>query len=160
LIYSYLGDWIATQRQLATAGEAGAEARLAAALGLQEKLLRIREGKPPFDIYVRWKPLHDQPLGWNPDLNDGVRVNIRPFVTAGVLRTNPNVTWNKDGGTNKAGSDERAWAVKAQQAAVNRSKLRSHDGSERLNDVHLDLETKRTARQRHEATHPAGAGTS
>lgn len=157
LIYSYLGDWIATQRQLAASGEAGAEARLAAALGLQQKLLRIREGKPPYDIYVRWKPLHEQPIGWVPDLDDGVRLNIRPFLKAQVLRVEPNVKWTKDGGSNKPGTDELLWAAEAQGAAANRSDLRSHDGSERLNDVHFDLETKRAARQRHAERQPAGA---
>ena len=32
--------------------------------------------------------LAEQPIGWNPDLNDGVRLNIRPFMTAEVLRHN------------------------------------------------------------------------
>ena len=65
----------------------GAGLRLAAGEALQTKLRLILEGEPPYDIYVRWKPLHEQPLGWEPDLNDGVRLNIRPFVTAGVLRS-------------------------------------------------------------------------
>jgi predicted RNase H-like HicB family nuclease len=39
-----------------------------------------------------------QPIGWNPDLNDGVRMNIRPFVQAGILRKNPNIKWTKDRG--------------------------------------------------------------
>jgi len=42
--------------------------------------------------------MSEQPIGWNPDLNDGVRLNIRPFVTAGVLRKNPNSKWTKDRG--------------------------------------------------------------
>ncbi len=25
----------------------------------------------PYDISVRWKPLHEQPIGWEPDINDG-----------------------------------------------------------------------------------------
>jgi hypothetical protein len=45
-------------------------------------------------------------MGWNPDLNDGVRLNIRPFMQArdvdkkgaGVLRTKPNIKWGKDRG--------------------------------------------------------------
>ena len=52
--------------------------------GLQDKLKLILAGEPPYDIFVRWKPLAEQPIGWNPDLNDGVRMNIRPFVEAGV----------------------------------------------------------------------------
>ncbi len=31
-----------------------------------------------------------------PDLNDGVRMNIRPFVEAGALRKNPRVKWTKE----------------------------------------------------------------
>jgi hypothetical protein len=38
----------------------------------------ILEGEPPYDLFVRWKPLSQQAIGWHPDLNDGVRMNIRP----------------------------------------------------------------------------------
>ena len=87
LTYTYLGqDWVERQRAEVRDEVAGAEARLAAALELQRKLEAILEGEAPFDIYVRWKELHEQPIGWEPDLNDGVRLNIRPFVEAGVLR--------------------------------------------------------------------------
>ena len=88
------------QKQAADAktGKAGADLRLAAAQALQEKLKLILAGEPPYDIFVRWKPLHEQPIGWNPDLNDGVRMNIRPFVEAGILRKNPNIKWTKDRG--------------------------------------------------------------
>ena len=122
LIYTYLGEWIRTQRAGEESGTPGASARLVAAIELQRKLQVIRDGEDPHDIYVRWKPLHKQPIGWNPDLNDGVRLNIRPFVTAGVLRSRVNVTWKKDRG-------------------------RDPDGSERLNDIHLTLAQKRTARE-------------
>jgi len=98
LAYNELGEWIARQRQGAKAGERGAEDRLAAAEALQKKLALILEGEPPHDIFVRWKPLHEQPIGWEPDLNDGVRVNIRPFVEADILRKRPNINWNKDRG--------------------------------------------------------------
>ncbi len=122
LIYTYLGEWVRTQRSAEQSGTAGASARLVAALELQRKLEEIRDGEPPYDIYVRWKPLRDQPIGWNPDLNDGVRLNIRPFVTAGVLRSRVNVNWKKDRG-------------------------RDPDGSERMNDIHLTLAKKRDARE-------------
>jgi hypothetical protein len=79
-------------------GESGAEARRLAAEDLQGRLKLILEGEKPHDIFVRWKPLHDQPIGWEPDLNDGVRMNIRPFVEAGVLRKNPRIKWTKDRG--------------------------------------------------------------
>lgn len=104
LIYTYLGDWIRTQRAEAKQGVSGAEGLLVAALELKEKLEAILEGEPPYDIYVRWKELHEQPIGWDPDLNDGVRLNIRPFVKAGVLRRKFSVHWRKDRGKNPDGS--------------------------------------------------------
>jgi len=122
LIYTYLGAWITTQRAQSQAGVAGADGRLVAALELQKKLETIRDGEPPHDIYVRWKHLHEQPIGWEPDLNDGVRLNIRPFVAAGVLRGKFTINWNKDRGTNP-------------------------DGSERLNDLHRTVAEKREARR-------------
>ena len=39
-----------------------------AAQALQDKLKLILAGDPPYDIFVRWKPLHKQAIGWNPDL--------------------------------------------------------------------------------------------
>jgi hypothetical protein len=122
LIYTYLGNWIETQRAEAGRGVAGADGRLVAALELKKKLELIRDGEPPYDIYVRWKPLAEQPIGWNPDLNDGVRLNIRPFVTAGVLRSKFTINWNKDRGKNP-------------------------DGSERLNDLHFTHAEKIAARR-------------
>lgn len=107
LTYSYLGDWIRRQQAAVDAGEAGSDARLEAAKRLQQRLELILAGEPPFDIFVRWKPLSQQAIGWNPDLNDGVRMNIRPFLArdipggkkgAGILRAKPNVKWDKDRG--------------------------------------------------------------
>jgi hypothetical protein len=89
---SYLGEWIATRRRALAAGEAGAEEHLIAAEHLRGKLTRIIEGAPPYDIFVRWKPLHRQPIGWEPDIDDGVRLNIRPFLAA-----KPKNTGRKDG---------------------------------------------------------------
>ena len=74
LIYTYLGEWIRTQRAAEASGTPGTNARLVAALELQRKLEDIRDGEPDCDIYVRWKPLYAQPMGWSPDLNDGVRL--------------------------------------------------------------------------------------
>ena len=122
LVYTYLGDWISTQRSAEESGASGANARLVAALELQRKLEAIRDGELPYDIFVRWKPLRKQPIGWNPDLNDGVRLNIRPFVEAKVLRSRVNVKWNKDRGHDP-------------------------DGSERWNDCHFTLEDKLAARE-------------
>ena len=85
LIYSYLGDWIDRQRADQKAGVEGADARVAAAEHLKTELTNILAGEPPYDIFVRWKPLAEQPIGWEPDINDGVRMNIRPFMTAKPL---------------------------------------------------------------------------
>lgn len=122
LAYRYLGDWIRTQREADTRGEAGANARLTAALALQEALKAILQGEPPYDIYVRWKPLAQQPIGWEPDLNDGVRLNIRPFCTAGILRARFTIHWKKDRGLNP-------------------------DGSERINDLHPARAEREAARR-------------
>jgi hypothetical protein len=122
LTYFYLGTWISDRKKDMEKGVAGAEGRLLAAQILQDKLKLILAGEPPYDIYARWKPLHEQPIGWEPDLNDGVRLNIRPFVTAGVLRSKFTINWNKDRGKNP-------------------------DGSERFNDLHFTNEQKREARR-------------
>jgi hypothetical protein len=107
LTYAYLGDWIRRQQAAVDAGEAGSDARLQAAKQLQAQLKLILEGEPPYDVFVRWKPLSKQAIGWHPDINDGVRLNIRPFMaedipggkkSAGVLRTRPNIKWDKDRG--------------------------------------------------------------
>lgn len=122
LIYTHLTGWIDVQTAERKAGVSGADGRLVAALELKKKLEAIRDGEPPYDIYVRWKPLEKQPLGWEPDLNDGVRLNIRPFVTAGVLRSRFTINWNKDRGKNP-------------------------DGTERLNDLHYTRAEKEVARE-------------
>ena len=106
LTYSYLGNWIQRQQAAVAAGESGSDAKLQAARQLQATLKLILEGEPPYDIFVRWKPLAQQAIGWHPDINDGVRMNIRPFVLApdvgkkgaGVLRAKPNIKWEKDRG--------------------------------------------------------------
>ena len=68
----------------------------------------------------QWEALCEQPLGWNPDLNDGVRLNLRPLVEAGFLRAKFTINWNKDRGKNP-------------------------DGSDRENDVHLTVAEKWSA---------------
>lgn len=107
LIYTYLGDWIRTQEHGVKEGLDGADIRLAAAKNLEKSLKAILAGEKGLDIFVRWKPVHEQAIGWNPDLNDGVRLNIRPFMKvtdvgkkgAGVLRIAPKIDWKKDRGT-------------------------------------------------------------
>ena len=122
LTFTALGAWIDRQKHEARAERPGADARLAAAEQLQRRLQLILGGEPPYDVYVRWKEMAEQPIGWEPDADDGVRLNIRPFVTADVLRTKVNVHWRKDRGTNP-------------------------DGSERHNDLHPTLEERRAARR-------------
>ncbi|GLK19038.1 hypothetical protein [Herbiconiux flava] len=126
LTFTSLGAWIDRQKHEARAERAGADARLGAAEDLQRRLKLILEGAPPYDIYVRWKPMAEQSIGWEPDFDDGVRLNIRPFVTADVLRSRVNVHWRKDRGTNP-------------------------DGSERHNDLHPTLDERRVARKAAEA---------
>ena len=61
LTYSYLGDWITRQQDGVKRGEGGAEDRLAAALELQKRLVAILAGEPPFDLFIRWKPIRNSP---------------------------------------------------------------------------------------------------
>ena len=108
LTYRHLGDWIARQEAARDQDVDGADGRLAAAHDLRNQLVRIMAGEPPCDLFVRWKPVGEQPIGWEPDINDGVRINIRPFMSAelatggragaGVLRVKPKINWNKDRG--------------------------------------------------------------
>ena len=138
LIYTYLGDWISRQKDDIANGVDGAEEKLAAAESLKKRLELILEGEAPYDIFVRWKPIEKQPIGWNPDLNDGVRLNIRPFLSvpdvgkkgAGVLRDKPNINWNKDRGKDV---ESAPWYHLFK--------------GDRINDYHLKLEEKRAARK-------------
>ena len=98
LTYAYLGDWLRRQQPAVDAGEAGSDARLQAAKHLQARLKLILEGEPPYDIFVRWKPLSKQAIGWHPNINDGVRMNIRPFANADILRKRVKIKWDKDRG--------------------------------------------------------------
>ena len=86
LTYSYLGDWISRQHDGVKRGEGGAEGRLAAALNLQKRLVAILKGELPFDLFVRWKPIEEQSIGWEPDINDGVRLNIPSLHGPGSTR--------------------------------------------------------------------------
>jgi hypothetical protein len=55
-------------------------------------------------------PLAEQPIGWNSDLNDGVPLNVRSFISAGILRKNPNIKWTEDRGTEtKRDEDQFPW---------------------------------------------------
>ena len=137
LIYLYLGDWIKRQNEDVSAKIDGAQERRDAAEALKKKLEIILEGESPYDIFVRWKPIEKQSIGWDPDINDGVRMNIRPFMSApdvrkkgaGVLRDKPNIDWKKDRGKDVASAP---W-------------FHLFDG-DRINDHHLTLEEKLAAR--------------
>ncbi len=100
-------------------------------------------GESSYDIFVRWQPRVKQPIGWDPDLNDGVRLNIRPLFTmpdvgkkgAGVLRDKPNINWNKDRGKDvESALWYHLW------------------GGDRINDHHLTLADKRSARDQKESS--------
>ncbi len=154
LTYGYLGDWIILQKDGVKQGTGGAEDRLAAALELEKRLKAILEGEPPFDIFVRWKPLHQQPIGWEPDINDGVRLNIRPFMAddipggkkgAGILRWKPNINWNKDRGKDVSSAP---WFDLGPQYGGNKG--------DRINDHHLTIADKREARERKEGEKSIG----
>jgi Eco57I restriction-modification methylase len=155
LIYNYLGDWISRQKQDIGNSVDGAQEKLAAAEVLKKKLELILEGegypdkKNPeksygYDIFVRWKPIEKQPIGWNPDLNDGVRLNIRPFMTvpdvgkkgAGILRDKPNIKWTKDRGKDVASAP---W--------YHLGPIHGGNEGDRINDHHLTLEEKGKARE-------------
>ena len=43
-------------------------------------------GDRDFRILAPWKPAHARPSGWDPDIDDGVKVNIAPLQKAAVLR--------------------------------------------------------------------------
>ena len=168
LTYSYLGDWITRQKDGVERGVAGAEERLAAAFALQRRLAAILDGEPPFDLFIRWKPLAQQPIGWYPDVNDGVRLNIRPFMAAdlaggkkgaGILRAKPNVHWRKDRGkeprTLTSGGKPSPWAQDDRGLDDDRELRPKEDypwfwhgdqfTGDRANDIHLT----RTAKSEH-----------
>ena len=165
ITYSYVGDWINRQKAGQRDGTEGADARLASALDLQGQLEKILEGDPPYDLFVRWKPLHDQAIGWEPDINDGVRLNIRPFMKAelrkggkkgaGILRWKPNITWKKDRGKEPQSLRPKAdfpwfWSCQGEGSQADRADFAGgsdFDGN-RWNDLHYTNAIKRAARKR------------
>ena len=165
ITYSYLGGWIDRQREDQKEGKEGSDGRLAAALELQDQLKKILAGEPPFDLFIRWKPLYEQPLGWNPDINDGVRLNIRPFMKAerrkgdkkggvGILRWKPNIKWAKDRGKEPISLRPKAnfpwfWNSSGDGTMDKRTDFTggsAFDGN-RWNDLHYTNERKKTARE-------------
>ena len=177
LTYSYLGDWIERQQAGQRTGTAGADARLVTALELKAQLEAILAGEPPLDLFIRWKPLAEQPIGWDPDLNDGVRLNIRTFLRAelrkggrkgaGILRVRPNIKWGKDRGKEpehlrpkRKGDKPREYRPKAdfpwfwscpgeggEQDRTDFPGGPAFNGA-RWNDLHYTAAAKRVARER------------
>jgi len=172
LTYTYLGDWIDRQKLDQAEGVNGADDRLAAALDLQGQLKKILDGEPPYDLFVRWKPLHQQAIGWDPDINDGVRLNIRPFLNAqlrkggkagaGILRAKPGtIKWAKDRGKEPMrskgdfpwfwGWDENSPAMATDFGAPVAGAPPAGDSFDgnRWNDLHYTRAAKEAARARH-----------
>ncbi len=156
LTYAYLGDWIRRQQAAVDAGESGSDARLQAAKNLQATLKLILDGEPPFDLFVRWKPLSQQAIGWQPDLSDGVRMNIRPFMVrdipggkkgAGVLRAKPNIKWDKDRGKEPTRPKaEYPWFWGWDEKTHDFAGVGKEPDGNRWNDCHYSNDFKRKAR--------------
>ena len=141
LIYSYLGDWLMRQRKDVQNSVEGSDTRLAAAEHLQGELKKILEGEAPYDVFVRWKPIKEQPIGWEPDLNDGVCSNIRPWIKEarlykatkpGIFRITPNIKYTKDRGKEPARDPKEFPWFKG--------------STDRIINHHLSLDEKRRAR--------------
>ena len=94
---------------------------------------------------------------WQPDINDGVRLNIRPFLAAtlsrgkkgaGVLRGKPNVKWEKDRGKEPSRlKEDFPWFWKWDDQAADFPGDREFDGN-RWNECHYTTAFKRAARER------------
>ncbi|MHB0980217.1 MAG: BREX-1 system adenine-specific DNA-methyltransferase PglX [Thermoleophilia bacterium] len=98
----YLRDSVDTfRREAALAGRSGQtdarlewQSRLEEAEDLDRRLQWVQEGHHEgpeggthdYRILTPWKPAERRPSGWEPDLDDGVRVNIEPLQKAGILR--------------------------------------------------------------------------
>lgn len=159
LIYSYLGDWIDRQRADQKAGVEGADVRLSNAEHLKAELIKILEGEPPYDIFVRWKPLYEQAIGWDPDINDGVRINIRPFMTARtlnargasacILRATPKIKWDKDRGKElPRDKADYPWFWGTEEPTIDFAGEEEFQGN-RWNDLHYSRSVKQASRDRH-----------
>lgn len=124
LTYTMLGDW------LRRAKSENNEQRYEKGRELQQKLEKVMAGEKPLDIFIRWKSCAQQPLGWDSHLENGVRMNIRPFVEAGILKFTPKIKWTKDRGRDE---ESASWFLKFK--------------GERINDHHTTLNEKKTARE-------------
>jgi hypothetical protein len=154
LTYTYLGEWIQQQQGDAKAGKSGAAERLGAAKALQDKLAAIIVGEAPLDIFVRWKSLRQQTEGWHPDISDGVRQNIRPFLLAGdvgkrgagLFRDAPLSSKDKDRGAEPMRpKDDFPW-LWCEQVPVTDPEGGAVFTGNRWNSVHLTLARKLRSR--------------
>ena len=106
---------------------------------------------------MRWKPLSQQAIGWQPDLNDGVRMNIRPFMArdipggkkgAGVLRAKPNIKWDKDRGKEPTRpKTEYPWFWGWDEKSPDFAGVGKEPDGNRWNDCHYSNALKRSKRQ-------------
>jgi hypothetical protein len=146
LTYAHLGDWIRRQQAAVDAGEAGSDTRLQAAKQLQARLKLILEGEPPYDLFVRWKSLSEQAIGWHPDINDGVRLNIRPFAFANILRKQVKINWDKDRGKEPVrDKKEFPWFWGWDEEKQNFTGVGKEPDGNRWNDCHYTNEFKQGA---------------
>jgi hypothetical protein len=99
---NYLREAIESfRREAALADKAGQteqrldwQTRLEEAQELDRRLQWVQEGrhegptggKNDYRILTPWKSSEERPKGWDPDIDDGVKVNIEPLQKAGVLR--------------------------------------------------------------------------
>lgn len=94
----YLREALTTfRREAALASQQGRaedrlewQAKVEEAEELDRRLQKIQEGfhegAEDYRILTPWKSENARPKGWDPDINDGVKVNIEPLQRAGVLR--------------------------------------------------------------------------
>ena len=107
----------------------------------------ILEGEPPYDLFVRWKPISKQAIGWHPDFNDGVRMNIRPFATADILRKRVKIKWEKDRGKEPSrDKKEFPWFWGWDEEKQDFAGSREFDGN-RWNDCHYTNGFKKRVRE-------------
>ena len=99
---THLRDRLATlRREAGQASQDGREDdRLEALVAIEEleaydaKLKHLQDGHHTgpdngdrdYRILTPWKSAAEQPKGWNPDLDDGIKVNIAPLARTGLLR--------------------------------------------------------------------------
>jgi hypothetical protein len=147
----------ANPRRWRSGCETSFSSNLQAAKQLQAHLKLILEGEPPYDLFVRWKPLSKQAIGWHPDINDGVRINIRPFLAqdipgskkgAGILRAKPNIKWEKDRGKEPLRDrKEFPWFCGWDEEKQDFPEVGKEPDGNRWNDCHYTNEFKKRARE-------------